>query len=98
MQRPMSGGPMNQESEQDMRAEYDIRGGVRGKYFERHRVSAPGLESRYVDFELHTKDSPWVQPPNATASRGRHPSQATVRFGAEPIYALHREVVKPVQQ
>jgi hypothetical protein len=31
---------MSQENnQQDMRAEYDIRGGVRGKYFERYRQS-----------------------------------------------------------
>ena len=37
----MNGGRMSQESKpagkEEMRAEYDIRGGVRGKYYERYR-------------------------------------------------------------
>ena len=37
----MNGGSMSQESKptgkDEMRDEYDIRGGVRGKYFERYR-------------------------------------------------------------
>ena len=38
----MSEGSMSQENkakpEEQMRAEYDIRGGVRGKYYERYRL------------------------------------------------------------
>lgn len=44
----MSGGLMSQASKtvsgEQMRAEYDIRGGVRGKYYERYRQGASVVE------------------------------------------------------
>jgi len=45
---------MSKENEQDMRPEYDMRGGVRGKYFERYRQ---GVSFTLV---LDFKDSPLV--------------------------------------
>jgi hypothetical protein len=75
---------MSPENE-EMRAEYDIRGGVRGKYFERYRQS------------VHIEASPWVYP-QETESRGEHARQSTIRIGAEPVYLPLRLVVgEPVQ-
>ena len=65
---------MNQEND-EMRPEYDIRGGVRGKYFQRYKVEV--------------QDSPWIQK-QETESKGKHASESTIRIGAEPIYLTLR--------
>jgi hypothetical protein len=39
----------NKRAEDEMRAEYDIRGGVRGKYYERYRKGTAGAQS----FRIH---------------------------------------------
>lgn len=73
---------MSQENE-EMRPEYDIRGGVRGKYFRQYSGS------------VHLQDSPWIHP-QETESKGEHASQSTIRIGAEPIYlTLRLEVGEP---
>ena len=75
---------MNQENE-EMRPEYDIRGGVRGKYF--RRIS--GSEGRQAP--------PWIQP-QPTESKGKHANQSTFRIGAEAIYlTLRLDVVEPAR-
>lgn len=75
---------MSQGNEREgMRSEYDIRGGVRGKYFRRYvesRVSILGSTSIRVETTA------------STASLGTHPDESTVRFVAEPFY----QSVKPV--
>ena len=72
---------MSLENE-EMRPEYDIRGGVRGKYFERDRGNA---ELRDV-LGIH---------PQETESQGMHPRQSTVRIGAEAAYVtLRLEVIE----
>jgi hypothetical protein len=77
---------MSRENE-EMRPEYDIRGGARGKYFGQH-VGSP----------LRLQDSPWIQWP-ATESRGKHLDQSTVRIGAEPVYLTpHLEVSEPANR
>jgi hypothetical protein len=73
---------MSPESE-DMRPEYDIRGGTRGKYFQQ--------------YWLRLNESPWVQLP-ATESRGRHRTQSTIQIIAEPIYLTPRLEVDPAGQ
>jgi hypothetical protein len=69
---------MSQENKrEDMRTEYDIRGGLRGKYFSRYvasRVSVLGSASIHVEATA------------STASLGTHPDESTVRFVAEPVY------------
>ena len=81
---------MSQENE-EMRPEYDIRGGVRGKHFEEY--SACGRREL-----VHVVACEWVQP-QTSESRGKHPSQSTVRIGAEPIYVMPPAVLgKPVLQ
>lgn len=78
---------MSQENE-EMRPEYDIRGGVRGKYFELPQVTDA----------LRLEDSPWIQP-QVSESRGMHASQSTVQIGAEPIYLTpHLEVGEPAHR
>lgn len=79
---------MSQDSsESEMRAEYDIRGGVRGKYF-----------LRYLDRQTQNQDNPWVLPTPATASTGIHRSESTIRIGAKPIYVrLPFEVGEPTE-
>jgi hypothetical protein len=67
---------MSQENE-EMRPEYDIRGGVRGKYFRQYSAS------------MQLQDSPWIQP-QQTASNGKHAEQSTIRIGAEPIFLTPR--------
>ena len=67
---------MSQENE-EMRPEYDIRGGVRGKYF---RVYGGGVE---------LQDLLRIHPPE-TESRGEHAVQSTIQIGAEPIYLTPR--------
>ena len=75
---------MNPENERDdMRSEYDIRGGVRGKYFSRYvasRVSVLGSAP------IRVEATP------STASLGTHPVESTVRLVAEPVY----QSVEPV--
>ena len=73
---------MNQENDQDeMRPEYDIRGGVRGKYYERYiaaniHVLHAGLgQSGFVHVESST----------STASLGRHRDESTVRLVTGPV-------------
>jgi hypothetical protein len=69
---------MSQENErEDMRSEYDIRGGLRGKYFSRYvvsRVSVLGSAPIRVEATV------------STASLGIHPGESTVRLVAEPVY------------
>jgi hypothetical protein len=60
---------MSPENE-EMRPEYDFRGGVRGKYFWRTSGSE-GLQ-----------DALRIQP-LATGSTGKHASQSTFQIGAE---------------
>lgn len=67
--------PENEE-EQEMQPEYDIRGGVRGKYFLRYTGELSLQDPQWFQ---------WVQSPK-TASRGTHPSESTIQIGAEPIY------------
>ena len=75
---------MSPENE-EMRPEYDIRGGVRGKYF---RVYSGGVA---------LQDSPWIHP-EETESKGEHARQPTIRIGAEPIYrALRLDVGEPAR-
>jgi len=67
---------MSPENE-EIRPEYDIRGGVRGKYF---RVCSGGVA---------LQDSPWIHL-QETQSTGEHARQSTIRIGAEPIYRTLR--------
>ncbi len=71
------------QGNEEMRSEYDIRGGVRGKYFQQYRV--------HVECE-------WLQPPQTSESRGQHPPQSTVWIGAGPIYVTQTVVGEPVLQ
>jgi hypothetical protein len=76
---------MSQENE-EMRPEYDIRGGVRGKYF------------RQYSGGVQLQDAPWIQP-QETESNGEHAAQSTIRVGAEPIYLTPRlEVSEPAHR
>jgi hypothetical protein len=86
---------MSQEHEKDMRPEYDIRGGVRGKYVARRRFRAAQPAAQGA--QVHVQASPWVQLPT-TESLGEHPREATVHRGARPIYVLHPEIGQPVEQ
>lgn len=77
---------MSQEIDgEDMRPEYEIRG-ERRKYFE-----------QYTAARLRVLDSPWVHPQGWTESRGKHPSESTIRIGAQPLYQSPRIGV-PVTQ
>jgi hypothetical protein len=81
---------MNQENSRDeMQPEYDIRGGVRGKYFSRYSRNA---SRELPQAQLRLQESPWIQF-QATESRGEHASQSTIRIGAEPIYLTPQLVV-----
>ena len=72
---------MSPENE-EMRPEYDIRGGVRGKYFRR---------------TSRNEVLPWIQPP-PTESKGKHASQSTLRIGAETSrLTLRVEAVEPAR-
>ena len=85
---------MSQESE-EMRPEYDIRGGARGKYFGQY-VGSARQEPPQVRLQL--EDSPWIQPA-VTESRGKHASQSTLQIGAEPVYLTPRlEVGDPINR
>jgi hypothetical protein len=78
---------MSQENE-EMRPEYDIRGGTRGKYFGKYVKSAT----------LRIEDAPWIQP-QMNESQGKHESQSTIQIGAEPIYLTPcLEVGEPAQR
>jgi hypothetical protein len=71
---------------EDMRPEYDIRGGVRGKYFEQYGRSVVEVKGE------------WVQP-QLSESQGEHPMQATVWVGAGPIYVVAQPVTgEPARQ
>ena len=73
---------MNPENE-EMRPEYDIRGGVRGKYF-RQTSDSGGPQGL-----------PWIQP-QPTASNGKHATQSTFRIVAETSrLTLRVEAVEP---
>lgn len=75
---------MSPENE-EMRPEYDIRGGVRGKYF------------RGKSGSVELQESPWIHPQD-TESKGEHANQSTIRIGAEPVYlALRLEVSEPAR-
>jgi hypothetical protein len=75
---------MSPENE-EMRPEYDIRGGVRGKYFQR-TGAGDGLQK-----------SLGIQP-QATESAGEHPRQSTGCIAAEAVYlTLRLEVVEPAR-
>jgi hypothetical protein len=54
-----------------MRPEYDLRGGVRGKYYERYHS---------LTFVQIIHDSPWVQR-LSTASGGSHSNESTRLVG-----------------
>ena len=83
---------MNQENNRDeMQPEYDIRGGVRGKYFSRYSRNA-SQELPQGEAQLQLQECPWIQP-QTTESRGEHANQSTIRIGAEPIYLAPRLVV-----
>lgn len=75
---------MSPENE-EMRPEYDIRGGVRGKYFQRTGAGDALQKSLGIQ-------------PQETESTGKHPNQSTGRIGAEAIYlTLRLEVVEPAR-
>ena len=61
-------------SEEEMRPEYDIRGGVRGKYYR-----------EYTESRFRLQDRTWVSTPE-TGSIGQHTGDSTIRIGAEPLY------------
>lgn len=83
----MSQGNESQENDEEMRPEYDIRGGVRGKYL-----------ARYTEARLQLQESPWTRLPS-TESRGDHAGESTVHIGAEPLYQTARiEVGAPAAQ
>jgi len=70
---------MSQENDAEkMRPEYDIRGGVRGKYFR-----------RYMESRLHPDESPWISVP-ATGSTGEHARESTIQVVVEPLYQAPR--------
>lgn len=70
---------MSQENSGDeMRPEYDIRGGVRGKYFRQH-----------VEAKLQVEESTWIRQPS-TISRGDHPRESTIRIGDRQLYPVPR--------
>lgn len=69
---------MSQENDPEMRTEYDIRGGVRGKYFR-----------QYIEARLCLLDSPWVRLQN-TESTGEHAEESTIRISGQPIYQTPR--------
>jgi len=78
---------MSQENEQhdEMRPEYDIRGGVRGKYF-----------ARYLASRIRVRESPLVRA-ETTTSTGHHADESTIRVGAPPLHQGPRiEVGIPV--
>jgi hypothetical protein len=81
---------MSQENDREkMKPEYDIRGGVRGKYFEQYQemVSTAVVE-----------DAPWLQT-QATASQGKHYSESTVWIAVDAAYQtqvpLTGDITKP---
>jgi hypothetical protein len=75
---------MSQENE-EMRPEYDLRGGVRGKYF------------RQYSERVILQDSPWIHP-QETESQGEHANQSTLQIGAGPVYVTPRlEVGEPAR-
>ena len=74
---------MSPESE-EMRPEYNFRGGVRGKFYRKHLGT------------VRFQDSPWVQR-QESVSEGEHASQSTIQIVAEPVYRVpHLEVSEPV--
>ena len=64
------------DDQQNMRPEYDIRGGVRGKYF--LQVTGSGKQ-------MSLAQALWIQP-SSTESTGIHPSESTIKIGVEPLY------------
>jgi len=78
---------MSPENE-EMRPEYDIRGGERGKYFRQYHEGPL----------LHVVTTDWVQV-QTTESMGRHRRCSTEWVGAEPAYVSLRPVVgRPILQ
>ena len=76
---------MSPESKDEMRPEYDIRGGVRGKYFGRTR-GGEGLQK-----------SLGIQP-QETESTGKHQPEST-RYAAEAVnLTIRLEVIEPARQ
>jgi hypothetical protein len=71
---------MKQQSDQrgEMRAEYDIRGGVRGKYYKRYTESRLSIRAAPPGVTVVTSSS--------TASFGEHPEESTVMLATRPIY------------
>jgi hypothetical protein len=80
------------QGNEEMRSEYDIRGGVRGKYLAQYHHTHTGQELGLEP--VRVQNSPWLQA-HATESLGEHARQSTLRIGAEPIYVLALEVGKP---
>ena len=69
---------------EEMRPEYDIRGGARGRYFGRYVASGGQELPQVLDAALRLEDSPSILLPR-TESRGRHAGQSTMRVGGEPV-------------
>jgi hypothetical protein len=69
---------MNQENDRDeMRPEYDIRGGARGKYYARYMASR---------ISVAAPPGVTVEVSSSTESIGLHPEESTYKLAAEPIY------------
>jgi hypothetical protein len=69
---------MNQGNERtEMEPEYNIRGGVRGKYFERYQ--------EMVAAKVQVEEAFWIQP-GVSASRGEHSRHSTLHISVDPAY------------
>ena len=77
---------MNQENDRDeMRQEYDIRGGVRGKYY-----------ARYMESRVSVRAAPTVtiETSSSTASIGMHQAESTLDLFAQPNYQPREPVTR----
>jgi hypothetical protein len=69
---------MNHESDRDeMRDEYDIRGGVRGKYYERYMASRLSVSGPAGIF---------IEASSSTSSVGVHRTESTIGLIAQAFY------------
>lgn len=92
---------MNQEKDpQDMKPEYDIRGGVRGKYLERYRQGVTMVITITPDTKLTVENSPFVWIPLASTPDVGKIAKAAVYPPAwpspnVPVLRLHEATPAP---